>query len=221
LCFILLFYFLLHFYYFSKQKQHHTNYIKSTLTSLQGRKRAFCLVRPPGHHVGRHGRTDGCCSHGFCLLNNVAIGVSHARVKWGLQRVAIVDFDVHFGNGTCEIFENDHDVFFSSVHLASRSNFPFFASDLSNATLIDQSNCCVAITRRSGEFRKTFRDIVLPKLKAFDPELVLVSAGFDGHRDDPLGGDLGLHEDDYTWLTSQITSVCDDPSSSCHGRICR
>ncbi len=140
----------------------------------------------------------------------------------GLQRVAIVDFDVHFGNGTFEIFEKDANVFFSSVHLSSRVNNPFFASDLRGATLIDEenSNCCVAITRRSGEFRKTFRDQILPRLKLFDPELVMLSAGFDGHRDDPLGGDLGLHEEDYRWLTAEITKVCDNPYSSCQGRIC-
>ena len=129
--------------------------------------------------------------------------------------MAILDFDVHFGNGTCDIFEKDEGVMFASVHLASRSNFPFFASDLNNATLVDASNCCVAITRRSGEFRKTFRDIVLPKLKLFDPELVMLSAGFDGHRDDPLGGDLGLNEEDYRWLTTEITKACDAPTSSC------
>ena len=85
---------------------------------------------------------------------------------------------------------------------------------------MDDSNCCCAITRQNGRFRNTIRDVVLPKLKRFDPQLVMLSAGFDGHKDDPLGGDLGLTEDDYRWLTTAITAVCDDPSSSCHGRIC-
>ena len=85
---------------------------------------AFCLTRPPGHHAGRFGATEDCCSNGFCLLNNVCAGIAHARVAWGVRRVAVIDLDVHFGNGTCEILRGDPDAFFGSVHLATRYCYP-------------------------------------------------------------------------------------------------
>ena len=109
--------------------------------------KAFCLIRPPGHHVGRDGRTSGCCSHGFCLLNNVAIGIAHAKMNWGVKRFAIIDFDVHFGNGTYEIFKDDSDVFFSSVHMQSPPDAEndFFAATLPGNDRIDASTCCVPV----------------------------------------------------------------------------
>jgi acetoin utilization deacetylase AcuC-like enzyme len=149
--------------------------------------------------VGRFGRTGGCCSHGFCLLNNVAIGATKARVDYGCKKIAIIDFDVHFGNGTYEIFRNDKDTLFVSVHMTGdgEGNI-FFGANLPGVNEINHidNNICVSIdggkqSKGRKRFSGAFLGTVLPALKKFNPELILISAGFDGHRDDPLGGHLG------------------------------
>jgi len=144
--------------------------------------RAFCAVRPPGHHA-TPGRPMG-----FCLLNNVAIGAAAALAR-GLQRVAILDFDVHHGNGTQEAFWRDPRVLFVSSH-----QFPYYPGTgaLDEAGEGDGRGFTVNLPMPAGlgdaEFRRAYRQIVEPIGRTFDPELVLVSAGFDIHRDDPLGG---------------------------------
>lgn len=144
--------------------------------------RAFCAVRPPGHHA-----TPGRAM-GFCLLNNVAIGVAAALAR-GLKRIAVIDFDVHHGNGTQETFWRDPRVLFVSSH-----QFPYYpgTGDLDEVGEGDGRGFTVNLPmpagQGDGEYRRAFREIVEPIGRAFDPELVLVSAGFDAHRNDPLGG---------------------------------
>lgn len=159
---------------------------------------AFCAVRPPGHHAER-GRPMG-----FCLVNNVAIAALHARAQHGLIKIAVVDFDVHHGNGTQDIFWNDPDLFFASSH-----QYPHYpgtgASDESGAhgNIV---NAPLPAGTDGGGFRKAFERDILPALDSFAPDFVLISAGFDGHKDDPLS-DMGLEEDDFFWATRQILAV--------------
>jgi acetoin utilization deacetylase AcuC-like enzyme len=150
---------------------------------LDGRlDRAFCAVRPPGHHA-----TPGRAM-GFCLLNNVALGAAAALAR-GLRRVAVIDFDVHHGNGTQDAFYRDRRVLFVSSH-----QFPFYpgTGDLDEVGEGDGRGFTVNLPMPAGtgdgDYRRAYREIVEPIGRAFDPELVLVSAGFDPHRDDPLGG---------------------------------
>jgi acetoin utilization deacetylase AcuC-like enzyme len=144
--------------------------------------RAFCCVRPPGHHA----TPDRAM--GFCLLNNVAVGAAAALAR-GLKRVAVIDFDVHHGNGTQEAFYRDRRALFVSSH-----QFPFYpgTGDLDEVGEGDGRGFTVNLPMPAGlgdgEYRQAYREIVEPIGRAFDPELVLVSAGFDAHRDDPLGG---------------------------------
>jgi acetoin utilization deacetylase AcuC-like enzyme len=144
--------------------------------------RAFCCVRPPGHHA------TADRAMGFCLLNNVAVGAA-AAVARGMKRVAVIDFDVHHGNGTQEAFWKDPRVLFVSSH-----QFPFYpgTGDLNEVGEGEGRGFTVNLPLPAGlgdgEYRRAYREIVGPIGRAFDPELVLVSAGFDAHRDDPLGG---------------------------------
>jgi len=167
--------------------------------------RAFCAVRPPGHHA-EPGRAMG-----FCLFNNVAIGALHARRAHGLTRVAVVDFDVHHGNGTEAAFRADPDLFFASSH-----QFPFYPGTGSgaddNAHIL---NAPLAAGAASAEFRAAWKDRLLPALDRFGPELILVSAGFDAHAADPLA-QLYLTEADYTWITQEIRGLAE---THCGGRI--
>lgn len=161
-------------------------------------RNAFCAVRPPGHHA------EPAIPMGFCLFNNVAIGALHARAAHGLRRVAVVDFDVHHGNGTQAMFERDADLFFASTH-----QYPLYpgtgaaeergvAGNIVNAPLRPHAD--------GAAFRAAMEKTVLPALDAFAPELILISAGFDAHRRDPLAA-LNLEEDDYAWVTSAIVDV--------------
>ncbi|MEN3230270.1 histone deacetylase family protein [Methylorubrum rhodesianum] len=167
---------------------------------------AFCQVRPPGHHAGRE------TAMGFCLFNAVAIAARHARVRHWAERVAVVDFDVHHGNGTQEVFRSDHNLFYGSTH-----RMPWFPGT-GAASETGVGNVWNAPLREGddgGPFRAAWTGRILPALDAFRPDLVLVSAGFDAHEGDPLGG-LRLVEDDFAWVTSRIAEVA---HRHCGGRI--
>ena len=243
---------------------------------------AFVCVRPPGHHAGLVGCTSKCSSTGFCLLNNVALAAVHARLRCGVSRVAVVDFDVHFGNGTAEVFGGgrDKDLFFASVHLRypreleertlraiaerragagappRRKDEPaagvdFVPAGLGGLALSKNfvsvgvlpgayaGACGAELAEMMGRaeargaqisaeaaagllagppgFRQAFELFVLPALRDFDPELVIISAGFDGFHTDPLGGDLGLGVQDFAWVTEAIGAVA--AGGSCKGRL--
>jgi acetoin utilization deacetylase AcuC-like enzyme len=165
----------------------------------EGRARnVFCAVRPPGHHA------EAAQAMGFCLFNNVAVGALHARVKHGLRRIAVIDFDVHHGNGTQHMFERDADLFYASTH-----EWPLYpgtgaaqehgvAGNIVNAPLAGEAD--------GPAFRRAYETAILPALDAFKPELVIISAGFDGHANDPLAS-LRLHEADYAWVTRALMDI--------------
>jgi acetoin utilization deacetylase AcuC-like enzyme len=161
---------------------------------------AFCAVRPPGHHA-EPGRAMG-----FCLFNNVAVGALRAREVHGLARVAVIDFDVHHGNGTQARFWDDPTLFYASTHQS-----PLYPGTGSREETGVGNIVNVPLRPMSGsrEFRLGVSREILPALEAFRPELVLISAGFDAHRNDPLA-QLSLDESDYTWVTEQLLRVARD-----------
>jgi acetoin utilization deacetylase AcuC-like enzyme len=158
---------------------------------------AFCAVRPPGHHA------EPQRAMGFCLFNNAAIGALRAREAHGLARVAVVDFDVHHGNGTQAAFEADGGLFYASTH-----QYPLYpgtgaASETGVGNVV---NVPLRPMAGSSQFRYGVTQRILPALDAFRPELVIVSAGFDAHRSDPLA-QLMLEEADYTWITEKLLEI--------------
>jgi len=157
---------------------------------------SFCAVRPPGHHATR------ATAMGFCLFNSVAVAALDA-IASGLERVAIVDFDVHHGNGTQDIFASDARVLYASSHQA-----PLYpGTGRSNERGVGNVfNAPLAPGAGSSEFRDAYRTHVLPAVDAFAPQLLLVSAGFDGHRLDPLAG-LNLSSEDYGWVTRELVAI--------------
>ena len=162
-------------------------------------RRAFCAVRQPGHHATRDQ------AMGFCLFNNIAVGAAHALVAHGLKRVAIADFDVHHGNGTQAIFEHEPRVLFASSHQSplypdSGREDERGVGNIVNGTLSPGAG--------SHEFRELWDSVLLPRLHAFKPQLVLVSAGFDAHRNDPLA-DIRLGQEDYAWITERLAALAD------------
>ena len=169
-------------------------------------RNAFCAVRPPGHHA------EAARAMGFCLFNNVAVGAEQARKVHGLARIAVVDFDVHHGNGTQHMFERDADLFYASTH-----QWPFYpgtgAADETGVGNI--VNVPLAPMSGSREFRAAMTEVVLPALRRFRPDLLLISAGFDAHADDPLAS-LRLVEGDFEWATRALMAVADE---CCRGRV--
>jgi acetoin utilization deacetylase AcuC-like enzyme len=158
--------------------------------------RAFCAVRPPGHHATR------AEAMGFCFFNNVAVGAAHALAN-GVERVAIVDFDVHHGNGSQDIFWSDARVLYASTH-----QWPLYpgtgaAAETGAGNIV---NAPLPPGAGSHEFRAAIESTVLPALDAFAPQLVMISAGFDAHRLDPLAN-LNLDADDYAWVTARLVDV--------------
>ena len=156
---------------------------------------AFCCVRPPGHHAER------ARAMGFCIFNNIAVGAAHALVEYGLQRVAIVDFDVHHGNGTEQIFRNDPRVLFCSSF--QHPFYPFTGHESDSRNLVDLP---LPAGARGADFREGIRAHWLPALEHFAPELILVSAGFDGHREDDMSG-TSLVESDYAWVMRELVDL--------------
>jgi acetoin utilization deacetylase AcuC-like enzyme len=168
---------------------------------------AFCAVRPPGHHAERS------TAMGFCLFNNIAIGAAHALDTHKLKRIAIVDFDVHHGNGTEEWAASRHDVMFFSSH-----QFPLWPGT-GRAQDKGPLNNIVNIPLPPGTggtaFRQVMQTDVLPKIENYAPEFIFISAGFDAHRDDPLAN-LALTEDDFGWITAEL---CKLATRFCQSRV--
>lgn len=168
--------------------------------------RAFCAVRPPGHH------SEPERAMGFCLLNHVAIGALHALEHSAIKRVAIIDFDVHHGNGTQAIFEKNSDVLFVSSH--QMPHYPGTGSP-------EETGCgnILNLPLAAGDggkaFRKAWSTVGLPAVHSFAPDLILVSAGFDAHERDPLG-QIELQNPDYRWITEEI---CDLATDTSQGRV--
>ncbi len=172
---------------------------------MQGKaQNVFCAVRPPGHHAER-GRAMG-----FCFFDNVAVAAYHAVNEYGLQRVAIVDFDVHHGNGTEDIVAGDERFLFCSSF--QHPFYPHTGTDCQAANVV---NGPLAAGTGSEGFRELVERDWLPRLASFQPELILVSAGFDGHQADDMGG-LNLVDSDYAWVTRQM---CDQAEKSAAGRL--
>ena len=168
---------------------------------------AFCAIRPPGHHA------EPSRPMGFCLFNNVVAGAEHARQAHGAERVAVVDFDVHHGNGTQAMFWEDANLFFASTH-----QMPLYPGSGAESERGAHDNIVnVPLSPYSGgdAFRAGLGERILPALRKFAPEFIFVSAGFDAHADDPLA-QLNFVEDDYAWATAELFGVAADV---CNGRL--
>jgi acetoin utilization deacetylase AcuC-like enzyme len=167
---------------------------------------AFCAVRPPGHHA------EPARAMGFCLFNNVAVGARHARQVHGLDRVAAIDFDVHHGNGTQAIFEDDPHLFYGSTH-----QWPLYpgTGGRGETGVGNVVNAPLRPMAGSAEFRNAVNELILPALEDFRPDLIMISAGFDAHRSDPLA-QLNLVEADYAWVTERLV---DCAARHCGGRV--
>ncbi|MGI9484210.1 MAG: histone deacetylase family protein [Hyphomicrobiales bacterium] len=167
--------------------------------ALRDADNAFCAMRPPGHHA------ESNRAMGFCLFNNAAIAAHHARDTYDLERIAVVDFDVHHGNGTQEIFWADKDLFYGSTH-----QMPLYPGTGSKTETGEGNIFNAPLSNGDGSeaFREAMTTTVLPALDAFEPELVIISAGFDAHQADPLGG-LNLVEEDYVWITLRLMDAAD------------
>jgi acetoin utilization deacetylase AcuC-like enzyme len=168
---------------------------------------AFVAVRPPGHHA------ETARPMGFCLFNNAAIAARYAQNRYGLERAAIVDFDVHHGNGSQDIFWADKSVMYCSTH-----EMPLYPGT-GAASERGEHNTIVNAPLSAGDggdaFREAFETVILPRLRDFKPEILIISAGFDAHTRDPLAN-LNLVEADFTWVTKKLMDVADD---SAQGRI--
>ena len=170
--------------------------VKAVDLVMEGKaENAFCNVRPPGHHAGPDS------AGGFCIFNNVAIAAAHALAHYGLTRVAIADFDVHHGDGTEAIFYNEPRVMLCSTF--RHPYYPYKGAESGNAHII---NVALAGGTSGADFRAAVSEYWLPALSDFQPELLLISSGFDAHLEDDMGG-LALREADYVWVTEQLKAV--------------
>jgi len=161
-------------------------------------QKAFCAVRPPGHHALSNR------SMGFCIFNNVAVAAAHARAAYGIKRAAILDFDVHHGNGTEEIFADE-----PNVMLCSTFQHPFYPYQGADTVSDHIINTPLPANSGGEEFRAAVTRDWIPNLKRFQPELILISAGFDAHKEDPLAY-LRLTENDYRWVTAEIVNLANE-----------
>ena len=167
---------------------------------------AFVSMRPPGHHA------EKTTAMGFCLVNNIAIAARYAQQKHGAERIAIVDFDVHHGNGTQDIFYDDPSVLFASTH-----QMPLYPGSgaLSETGVGNIFNAPLSDGDDGAKFKEAFRERVLPAVENFRPDLLMISAGFDAHYRDPLAG-LNLIDDDFDWATGKLMEIAE---TSCDSRV--
>ena len=169
-------------------------------------KNAFCAMRPPGHHA------EPSRAMGFCLFDNIALAALHARAKHGAERVAVIDFDVHHGNGTQAIFWSDENLFYGSTH-----QMPLFPGTgaLSETGVGNIFNAPLKAGDGKSAFQEAFNERILPGLNAFKPDFLFTSAGFDAHKRDPLAN-IELEAEDFAWVTKQLADVAD---AHCGGRL--
>ncbi len=169
-------------------------------------KRAFCAGRPPGHHATK------TRAMGFCLFSNIALAACHALKEHGMDKVAIVDFDVHHGNGTQDVITENQHILFISLH--EYPNYPMSGTRQEN---VENHILNVPMASRSTgtDYKKAFKEEVIPALRKFEPELLFISAGFDAHQRDPLAS-IELEDDDFGWMTEQLVLVAND---YCKGRV--
>ncbi len=168
---------------------------------------AFCAVRPPGHHA------ESSQAMGFCLFNSAAIAAVHARAAHGMTRAAVIDFDVHHGNGTQHSFEQDAGLFYGSSH-----QWPAYpGTGLESETGVDGNIVNAPLSPGAGsvEFRAAYDRLILPALRTFSPEILIISAGFDAHARDPLA-QLNVQTEDYAWVTERLLEVA---AECCDGRV--
>lgn len=170
-------------------------------------RNAFIAARPPGHHA------EPDRAMGFCLFNSAAIAASYARRMHDCQHIAVVDFDVHHGNGTQAAFWHEEHAFFASSH--EFPQYPGTGLTTEGGAYGTIVNAPLATGSGSSAFRDAWQQRLLPALDRFQPDFIVISAGFDGHRDDPLGG-LNLHEEDFSWITKEITALA---NRHCRGRV--
>lgn len=168
---------------------------------------AFVATRPPGHHA-EYDRAMG-----FCLFNNAAVAAHHARKRYGLKRIAVMDFDVHHGNGTQDLFYNDPDLFYCSTH--QWPLYPGTGAETERGCANNILNVGLTAGAGTAEMQAAFNQTVLPGISAFKPELLIISAGFDAHKNDPLAG-LCFETDDFVWMTRQLMALAD---AQCQGRL--
>ncbi len=179
--------------------------IQATDLVLEGAaSNAFCCIRPPGHHA------EHDSANGFCFFNNVAVGIRHALDVHGLERIALIDFDVHHGNGSEDIFRDDDRVLMCSIF--EQGIYPFSGENLPDQNMI---NIGLPSRSKSDVFREAVLNYWIPSLNEFQPQMIYISAGFDGHREDDMGN-LGLVESDFEWVTKQMMEIADKYSQ---GRI--
>jgi len=167
---------------------------------------AFCAIRPCGHHAER------AVAMGFCVFNNIAITGLYARAKYDAQRIAVVDFDVHHGNGTQAMFWEDKDLYFGSTH-----QMPLFPGSgaVTETGTGNIWNAPLSAGDGGDVFKEAFESRILPGLRSHRPDLILISAGFDAHERDPLGS-IRLVEEDFAWATQKLVEIADE---SCNGRV--
>lgn len=180
--------------------------VDEVMNPASGIRNAFCQVRPCGHHA------EAERAMGFCIFSNVAIAGLYAREKYGVERIAVVDFDVHHGNGTQNIYWSDKDLFFASTH-----QMPLYPGTgaLSETGVGNICNAPLRPNDGGEKFRAAFEERILPSLHNFSPDLILISAGFDAHEADPLAS-LRLVEADFAWATEEL---CAAAERSAQGRV--